>query len=520
MRGFVSGMVWGSAVAVLGLGVASQMAPLPGRLPSAPAVQRPEPQAPEAPPVAQAPEAAPVAQAPVVPEAGEPGVAGPPATDAATPSAAVTESMAPPPGSEFARPRPDVAPILPAADPALAEGPAPAVLPPDAVQAPQPDTMAALRPVTPDQSPAGLSVPEAAAAPGRHRVPEPSSDPVRAATDPTRPAAPPAEQTPAAIDLPPPPPLTPEEEALLRTAPDAPPPAPAEQAPSKPAPADPVPAADQTPGPAPAGAVRGDAPLPTPGFGGAIDGVTADRLPRIGTPQPTPAAEPAAAELAPLHRYARPFENPAQKPLFAVILLDTGGPALDRTALAALPFPVTFAIDPAAPDAATAAALYREAGQEVLMLATGIPQGATASDLEVTFQSLAATLPEAVAVLDTEAGAFQSDRPLATQVVPVIKGQGRGLVTWDKGLNAADQVARRDGVPATLIFRRLDGADESAATIRRYLDRAAFKAAQDGRVTVLGETRPETVAALLEWSVEGRGASVALAPISAVLKAD
>ena len=46
---------------------------------------------------------------------------------------------------------------------------------------------------------------------------------------------------------------------------------------------------------------------------------------------------------------------------------------------------------------------------------------------------------------------------------------------------------------------------------------AAFKAAQDGRVAVIGSTRPETVAALLEWSVEGRAASVALAPASAVM---
>ena len=49
------------------------------------------------------------------------------------------------------------------------------------------------------------------------------------------------------------------------------------------------------------------------------------------------------------------------------------------------------------------------------------------------------------------------------------------------------------------------------------LDRAAFKAAQEGRVVVVGTTRPETIAALMEWSIEGKGASVALAPISAVL---
>jgi uncharacterized protein len=34
---------------------------------------------------------------------------------------------------------------------------------------------------------------------------------------------------------------------------------------------------------------------------------------------------------------------------------------------------------------------------------------------------------------------------------------------------------------------------------------------------VVGQTRPETIAALLEWAVEGRASTVALAPVSAVL---
>ena len=151
------------------------------------------------------------------------------------------------------------------------------------------------------------------------------------------------------------------------------------------------------------------------------------------------------------------------------------------------------------------------------MLATGIPEGATPGDLEQTFQSLAATLPEAVGVIDQAAGGFQGNRPLATQVVPILTAQGRGLVTFDAGLNAADQEARRAALPSAMVFRRLDAEGEATATIRRYLDRAAFKAAQEGRVVVLGDTRPETVAALLEWAVEGRAASVALAPITAVM---
>lgn len=260
------------------------------------------------------------------------------------------------------------------------------------------------------------------------------------------------------------------------------------------------------------------APLaPAPGLRTAGAPVT-DRAGAVRDDAPPADAEPADG-LPPRAAFARPFGNPAQKPLLAVVLLDTGVPDIDRAALAALPFPVTFVLDPTRTESALAAGIYRAGGQEVAMLATGIPQGATAADVEVTFAAHARALPESVAVVVPESGGFQDNRPVATLVVPVIAGQGRGLLSWDRGLNAADQVARREGAHAATIFRRIDGKDEDAARIRQYLDRAAFKAAQEGRVVVAGETRPQTVQALLEWAVEGRAATVALAPLTAVLQA-
>jgi hypothetical protein len=202
------------------------------------------------------------------------------------------------------------------------------------------------------------------------------------------------------------------------------------------------------------------------------------------------------------------------------LLIDPGTPDIDRVALAALPFAVTFIIDPLAANARDAAATYRASGQEVVMLASGIPNGAAASDLEQTFQAHAAALPEAVAVIDLASGGFQDNRDLAAQVLLVLKAQGRGLITFDQGLNAADQVARREDVAAAVVFRTLDDDGEDAPVIRRYLDRAAFKAAQEGRVAVVGTARPETIAALLEWAVEGRAASVMLAPITAVMSVE
>jgi hypothetical protein len=319
-------------------------------------------------------------------------------------------------------------------------------------------------------------------------------------------------------------PEAPQEEALLQPAPDeTADPAPAMIAPEAPAVA-PDPEAMSI-GEAPAGLT------PDGGIEGEVAGVTTNRLPRIGdaAPEGTEAPSDPQTEVAetaptlgttPLELFRRAFDNPDAKPLFSIILIDDGSPDLDRANLAALPFPVSFAVDPMAANSAEASRIYRDAGQEVVMLASGIPDGATASDLEQTFQALDMALPEAVAVIDRVEGGFQENLDQAGQVLPIIAEQGRGIVTYDQGLNPADQIARREGVPSATVFRILDATGESVPKMRNYLDRAAFKAAQEGRVVVIGSTRPETVAALLEWTVEGRAASVALAPVSAVLRSD
>ena len=255
-------------------------------------------------------------------------------------------------------------------------------------------------------------------------------------------------------------------------------------------------------------------------------GVIVGRLPRIGDSPATAEAAPgdvaeaAPADDRPIAQFAAPFENPDNKPLVAILLIDTGAADLDRAGLAALPFPVSFALDPLDPATPDHAAIYRAAGKEVVMLATGLPEGAQPADVEVAFQSMAQNLPEAVAVMDLPLPAFQNNRPLASLVVPVVQAQGRGLVTWDTGLNAADQVARREDLAATRIFRDLAAGGTDRFAIRRTLERVVFKAGQDGRVAVATAATPEMVAALLEWSIEGRGATVALAPLTAVLTVD
>lgn len=456
MRGFVSGVMLGGVVAVAGFVILSQTVLLP--------VQPPAPSATEPAPVAEDPPAA--------------------APEAAAPDAAAPDAAAPEPAAEAPAPSP-------AAEPAPAPLPQVTAAPPAA-------------PAAPEAPPAEGQAPVAADAPAAAPVPSP---PEAGAT---------ADAAPDSAAPPPLPPLTPEEEAMLAPLPNEVPPG----SPLAPEPAleEAAPAAED---PAPAQPEAPPEPLldrPAPGLPDTVEGVTTGRLPVVGDSSPAAAPATAAdADAPPVVRYAAPFENPVGKPMFTVVLIDDGRADLDRAALAALPLPVTIALDPTDPGAAEHAAAYRAAGKEVAMLASGLPQGAEASDVLVTFEAHARALPEAVAVVDLPEGGFQNDRPLAAAVVPVLKDQGRGLLTFDRGLNAADQTARREGVPAATVFRILDADDESVPVIRRYLDRAAFKAAQDGRVAVLGTASPETLAALLEWTVEGRAGSVALAPLTAVL---
>ncbi len=535
LRRFVTGLVWGGVVAGLGLAVISQVAPRPDMPVKTAAEGTLTPQPEEAVTPPSAPDDAPsvtadtAASMPVEdPNKAEPAVAESASPDGAADGAETalsdaSDATAPdtqPPSSDSTAPAP--------AAPATEAAPAP-------VDAPAEAELAVTAPVLPDgatdEAETALSDAPDATAPDTQ---PPSSDPTAPGTNPapaqvaaqstapealTAPSPSPAVDSPAQDIQPAPPPEAVAEEPLLSPAPAAgdapgailPAPPPTEVAQDLPRLLTP----NVDPGP------PGDLALALPDVQPG-----SSSLPQIGeAPAPAATANDAVPEVAviddlpPIAAFARPFENPEAKPLFALLLVDDGRADLDRATLAALPFPVTFVVDPQAPNAAEAAAIYRAGLQEVVMTASGLPDGAEPADIEQSFEANAAILPETVAVIDTGPGGRLEDRTIASAVVPILLDQGRGLITYDLGLNAADQVARRAALPTVALFRLLDGEGESQPTIRRYLDRAAFKAAQEGQVVVMGSTRPETVAAILEWTVEGRAASVALAPITAVLAA-
>jgi len=218
-----------------------------------------------------------------------------------------------------------------------------------------------------------------------------------------------------------------------------------------------------------------------------------------------------------LSAYAAPFESIEGKPLLAVVLVDDGSIDGAAALITGLPFAVSIAVDPSAPDAQGRMAEYRAAGIEVLALVR-LPVRAQPTDVEVSLEAIFATLPEAVAVLDAGEGGM-SNAVVAAQATGRLALDGRGLVSVSQGLNATMRAAEAAQVPAAIVYRDLDSADQDARVIRRFLDQAAFRARQESGVILLGRVRADTISALILWGTENRAGQVSVAPVSAVLLA-
>lgn len=249
-------------------------------------------------------------------------------------------------------------------------------------------------------------------------------------------------------------------------------------------------------------------------------GESASRLPSIGEAapaEPTPAPEAAPSELSPLERYAVPAEAEEDAPRMAIVLIDDGTGPLGPDTVGEFPFAVSFAIPASHPDAAATAQGYRDAGFEVLAIA-GVPEGAQATDVEVTLEGSLGAVPEAVAVMEAPGDGLQATRAISEQAAQYLGASGHGLLMQPKGLNTGEALARREAVPTVTVFRDFDGEGQDPRVMRRFLDQAAFKARQEGAVVMLGRLRADTVSALLLWGLQDRASSVALVPISLVLR--
>ncbi|MEM8578918.1 MAG: divergent polysaccharide deacetylase family protein [Pseudomonadota bacterium] len=481
----MSGLVWGGVLSVGAAAVASIVAGT-----------APQPQPGDAPGPAPAPSESPAAASDVAPDA-----------DLATAGS----------GSPAA---PDVQSA--AVDPDVTENPA----------RPQTGTAPALQaPPVPGDGAAQVETPEPRPAPSgtAPTAPQPGTDGAAELSISTDPAQPPQPEAPDAPALP----QTAEaDEPASETAPEDMPAdtpvaeAPAAEAPTEEAPAD-TPVAD-----APADTPIADVPAEeAPAAPQADTEDTGEALalapsPSIGTPagslvdRDDTAATPAGPR--PVEAFAAAFDNPEDKPLMAIVLIDDGtAPANGPIGLAALssfPYALSFAVDANLPDAAERAAAFRAEGFEVLAM-TDVPAAATPSDVEVTLAAALAAVPEALGVLEGTGSGLQSSTEIAGQTRAILADSGHGLVLQSKGLNTAQKLAVRDGVPAAPIFRDFDSAGQKPAVIRRFLDQAAFRAGQENGVVMLGRVRADTISALLLWGLQDRASRVALAPVSAVLAA-
>jgi hypothetical protein len=558
MRGFLSGVFWGLVLSGVGLSAASLMAPQPAgnRPPDAPLVEAPaeaqgetdvaagvsapavEAEAPAA--VAVAGPAAPVGDS--VPAAADTAPAEVPALGVAV------DGLAPPPMTLGAvdgmAPEGEAvdlgavarAPVVPAPETEVAAETTPAAPLSAAEVAPVPEVDIAIAPpeiaggeVAPDVAP-DIAAEDAAERVPATGVAEPAqpADPAAGGDAPVIGGdAPPALPEVAQVILPPVADVAAGEiDAPAVAAADLT----AEAATEVVAEAD-VPAVAISPGlPAGTGAEAaalpqvGAAPVPDapavapeelPGVNGEarLPGGRTDVL--VNRPSAAPEVPVAAIEPA-LARFAADWASAGGLPQMAIVLVDDGTLGGAAAAVAALPMPVTVAIEPGSPGAAEAMAAYRAAGIEV-MAVSRLPAGATPTDVAVTYEAVFARLPEIIGMIDTGEGGLQDSREVTEQAMARLAADGRGAVVPGGGLNMATRAAGDAGVPVAILSRSIDPEGADAAAIRRALDQAAFRARQESGEVLLGRVQAETLSALMLWGTGGGVERVEVAPVSALL---
>lgn len=240
---------------------------------------------------------------------------------------------------------------------------------------------------------------------------------------------------------------------------------------------------------------------------------TSTRLPTVGANE-----EESVEALAsrPVEANAEQFENAEEKPVMAIVLVDTGTAAFDMEALESFPYPLSIAVNTLDPNVAEKAADYRARGFEVLAM-VDMPADASAGDVEQAMQAHLSVSVSFVAVMEGLDDGLQSSKVISDQVTEALMASGHGLLMQANGLNTAQKLAAKEGVPSNTVFRAFDTGEQTAVVMRRFLDGAAFKAGQEQGVVMVGQLRDEAISALLLWALQDRAGTVAMAPVSAAL---
>ena len=195
----------------------------------------------------------------------------------------------------------------------------------------------------------------------------------------------------------------------------------------------------------------------------------------------------------------------------ALILLDQSGEGLTAEALSTLSIPLTIAIDPAAPNAASRGAMFARAGHAIMAI-LNVTDVKTGGDVSIALAQALRVLPSATSVFVKDTAGLRRNAPVAQMVFASLAANDLGLVTFDLGLQT-----QNTAVQATTVFRDLDSKGQSAAIMRRFLDQAIDTAQTEGPLVVMARLRTETINALSNWAEQAGTGTVRVVPVTDAL---
>ena len=221
----------------------------------------------------------------------------------------------------------------------------------------------------------------------------------------------------------------------------------------------------------------------------------------------------------PIDAYAASKVPTEDKPLLAIVLIVDGKNQVDIQALKEVPFPISLAVPISSFEGDKIMNFYRSNGFEVAAI-FDYPNAISAQEINQILTLGIERLNKAVAIIEGSAGILQKSRTTSAQTAEILRQTGHGLLVYDKGLNTIVREAKKLGVPVGTIYRDFDKLKGGSRTIRRFLDGAAFRASQEGEnsaIVVTASLSPETLGALLLWSMQSRSQTVTMTPLSQAL---
>ena len=232
-------------------------------------------------------------------------------------------------------------------------------------------------------------------------------------------------------------------------------------------------------------------------------------------PEPEPGPEVAEEPAAPtptavnaLRDNSERYRGDESQPLLSIVLVGLGDPALNIDEIFLLPAPLTVVVDATANDAAGLVADARDSGFEAMVAVD-----------QTTLENLDALLDDAgpiigVAMLDGEVASAEGLSTLSDGL------SSRSMGLFDAsvlGGGSAYRAAQAVSLPAAPGGRRFDDNQNSEA-VYQALERAAFDARRAGAFVVYARPDPAIMTGLRRWMSLKANRSVAVAPLSTVMR--